>query len=137
MLVLDPSKRLSMEQICKHKWMKLGEADAEFDRVSIRERGLLGGSNRLWARGVAVLVLLFGNTHFQAWPFPFLCLLALLSTSLLIYVHFCIFPRGAGNLGHWISDRLPSDLTPAAARARCWGSWERCDSPVCLWECQP
>lgn len=33
MLVLDPSKRLSMEQICKHKWMKLGEADAEFDRV--------------------------------------------------------------------------------------------------------
>lgn len=34
MLVLDPSKRLSMEQICKHKWMKLGDADAEFDRVS-------------------------------------------------------------------------------------------------------
>lgn len=39
MLVLDPSKRLSMEQICKHKWMKLGEADAEFDRVSGRELG--------------------------------------------------------------------------------------------------
>uniref|UniRef100_A0A7M4DWM2 non-specific serine/threonine protein kinase n=2 Tax=Crocodylus porosus TaxID=8502 RepID=A0A7M4DWM2_CROPO len=33
MLVLDPSKRLSMEQICKHKWMKLGESDAEFDRL--------------------------------------------------------------------------------------------------------
>ncbi|XP_025067735.1 serine/threonine-protein kinase SIK3 isoform X3 [Alligator sinensis] len=33
MLVLDPSKRLSMEQICKHKWMKLGELDAEFDRL--------------------------------------------------------------------------------------------------------
>ncbi|NXC21255.1 SIK3 kinase, partial [Corythaeola cristata] len=33
MLVLDPSKRLSMEQICKHKWMKLGEADAEFERL--------------------------------------------------------------------------------------------------------
>ncbi|XP_009466334.1 PREDICTED: serine/threonine-protein kinase SIK3 [Nipponia nippon] len=33
MLVLDPSKRLSMEQICRHKWMKLGEADAEFDRL--------------------------------------------------------------------------------------------------------
>ncbi|XP_075298691.1 serine/threonine-protein kinase SIK3 isoform X1 [Opisthocomus hoazin] len=33
MLVLDPSKRLSMEQICKHKWMKLGEADADFDRL--------------------------------------------------------------------------------------------------------
>ncbi|XP_069735477.1 serine/threonine-protein kinase SIK3-like isoform X2 [Phaenicophaeus curvirostris] len=33
MLVLDPSKRLSMEQICKHKWMKVGEADAEFDRL--------------------------------------------------------------------------------------------------------
>lgn len=36
MLVLEPSKRLSMEQICKHKWMKLGEADAEFDRVRNR-----------------------------------------------------------------------------------------------------
>lgn len=34
MLVLDPSKRLSMEQICKHKWMKLGDADPNFDRVS-------------------------------------------------------------------------------------------------------
>ncbi|XP_027713278.1 serine/threonine-protein kinase SIK3 isoform X1 [Vombatus ursinus] len=33
MLVLDPSKRLSMEQICKHKWMKLGEADPNFDRL--------------------------------------------------------------------------------------------------------
>lgn len=34
MLVLDPSKRLSMEQICKHKWMKLGDTDPNFDRVS-------------------------------------------------------------------------------------------------------
>lgn len=34
MLVLDPSKRLSMEQICKHKWMKLGDNDPNFDRVS-------------------------------------------------------------------------------------------------------
>ncbi|XP_032724454.1 serine/threonine-protein kinase SIK3 isoform X4 [Lontra canadensis] len=33
MLVLDPSKRLSMEQICKHKWMKLGDADPNFDRL--------------------------------------------------------------------------------------------------------
>nr|XP_008121790.1 PREDICTED: serine/threonine-protein kinase SIK3 isoform X2 [Anolis carolinensis] len=33
MLVLEPSRRLSMEQICKHKWMKLGEADAEFDTL--------------------------------------------------------------------------------------------------------
>ncbi|XP_044113837.1 serine/threonine-protein kinase SIK3 isoform X5 [Neovison vison] len=33
MLVLDPSKRLSMEQICKHKWMKLGDADPSFDRL--------------------------------------------------------------------------------------------------------
>ncbi|XP_051842993.1 serine/threonine-protein kinase SIK3 isoform X5 [Antechinus flavipes] len=33
MLVLDPSKRLSMEQICKHKWMKLGEADPNFERL--------------------------------------------------------------------------------------------------------
>lgn len=34
MLVLEPSKRLSMEQICKHKWMKLGEADPDFSTVS-------------------------------------------------------------------------------------------------------
>ncbi|XP_071068448.1 serine/threonine-protein kinase SIK3 isoform X7 [Dasypus novemcinctus] len=33
MLVLDPNKRLSMEQICKHKWMKLGDADPNFDRL--------------------------------------------------------------------------------------------------------
>ncbi|XP_059812789.1 serine/threonine-protein kinase SIK3 homolog [Hypanus sabinus] len=33
MLVLDPSKRLSVEQICKHKWMKIGEPDPEFDRL--------------------------------------------------------------------------------------------------------
>ncbi|XP_061449408.1 serine/threonine-protein kinase SIK3 isoform X2 [Rhineura floridana] len=33
MLVLEPSRRLSMEQICKHKWMKLGEVDAEFDTL--------------------------------------------------------------------------------------------------------
>ena len=34
MLVLDPNKRLSMEQICRHKWMKLGDADPNFERVS-------------------------------------------------------------------------------------------------------
>lgn len=33
MLVLDPEKRLSMEQICKHKWMKLGDTDPNFDRL--------------------------------------------------------------------------------------------------------
>ncbi|XP_030744241.1 serine/threonine-protein kinase SIK3 isoform X1 [Echinops telfairi] len=33
MLVLDPSRRLSMEQICKHKWMKLGDADPNFERL--------------------------------------------------------------------------------------------------------
>ncbi|XP_046540914.1 serine/threonine-protein kinase SIK3 isoform X3 [Equus quagga] len=33
MLVLDPNKRLSMEQICKHKWMKLGDTDPNFDRL--------------------------------------------------------------------------------------------------------
>ena len=42
MLVLEPSRRLSMEQICKHKWMKLGEADAEFDTVS--EKGWCVGA---------------------------------------------------------------------------------------------
>lgn len=34
MLILEPSKRLSMEQICKHKWMCQGEQDLEFERVS-------------------------------------------------------------------------------------------------------
>ncbi|XP_037063430.1 serine/threonine-protein kinase SIK3 isoform X7 [Peromyscus leucopus] len=33
MLVLDPNKRLSMEQICRHKWMKLGDADPNFERL--------------------------------------------------------------------------------------------------------
>ncbi|CAH2320218.1 serine threonine- kinase SIK3 isoform X1 [Pelobates cultripes] len=33
MLVLEPSKRLSMEQICKHKWMCHGEQDLEFERL--------------------------------------------------------------------------------------------------------
>ncbi|XP_032085143.1 serine/threonine-protein kinase SIK3 isoform X2 [Thamnophis elegans] len=33
MLVLEPSRRLSMEQICKHKWMKLGEADPDFSTL--------------------------------------------------------------------------------------------------------
>ncbi|KAM4651203.1 LOW QUALITY PROTEIN: serine/threonine-protein kinase SIK3 [Discoglossus pictus] len=33
MLVLEPTKRLSMEQICKHKWMCHGEQDVEFDRL--------------------------------------------------------------------------------------------------------
>uniref|UniRef100_A0A673MM53 non-specific serine/threonine protein kinase n=1 Tax=Sinocyclocheilus rhinocerous TaxID=307959 RepID=A0A673MM53_9TELE len=34
MLVLEPSRRLSMEQICKNKWMRQGDPDTEFDRVS-------------------------------------------------------------------------------------------------------
>lgn len=33
MLVLEPSRRLTMEQICKNKWMTQGDADPEFDRV--------------------------------------------------------------------------------------------------------
>ncbi|XP_076138623.1 serine/threonine-protein kinase SIK3 homolog isoform X1 [Alosa pseudoharengus] len=33
MLVLDPSKRLSMEQICKNKWMRQGDPDPEFERL--------------------------------------------------------------------------------------------------------
>uniref|UniRef100_A0A4W5M515 non-specific serine/threonine protein kinase n=1 Tax=Hucho hucho TaxID=62062 RepID=A0A4W5M515_9TELE len=32
MLVLEPSRRLSMEQICKNKWMKQGDPDPEFER---------------------------------------------------------------------------------------------------------
>uniref|UniRef100_A0A8C1Y686 non-specific serine/threonine protein kinase n=1 Tax=Cyprinus carpio TaxID=7962 RepID=A0A8C1Y686_CYPCA len=34
MLILEPSRRLSMEQICKNKWMRQGDPDPEFDRVS-------------------------------------------------------------------------------------------------------
>jgi len=33
MLVLEPSRRLTMEQICKNKWMRQGDSDPEFDRV--------------------------------------------------------------------------------------------------------
>ncbi|XP_035241416.1 serine/threonine-protein kinase SIK3 homolog isoform X3 [Anguilla anguilla] len=33
MLVLEPSKRLSMEQICKNKWMRQGDPDPEFERL--------------------------------------------------------------------------------------------------------
>ncbi|XP_069557087.1 serine/threonine-protein kinase SIK3 homolog isoform X3 [Brachyistius frenatus] len=33
MLVLEPSRRLSMEQICKNKWMRQGDPDPEFDRL--------------------------------------------------------------------------------------------------------
>ncbi|XP_061432783.1 serine/threonine-protein kinase SIK3-like [Lethenteron reissneri] len=35
MLVLEPSKRLSMEQACRHKWMKSGDPDPEFDRLLV------------------------------------------------------------------------------------------------------
>ncbi|KAL0972760.1 hypothetical protein UPYG_G00194430 [Umbra pygmaea] len=35
MLVLEPSRRLSMEQICKNKWMKQGDPDPEFDRLIV------------------------------------------------------------------------------------------------------
>ncbi|KAM7399659.1 hypothetical protein PAMP_018909 [Pampus punctatissimus] len=33
MLVLDPSRRLTMEQICKNKWMREGDPDPDFDRL--------------------------------------------------------------------------------------------------------
>ncbi|XP_067364095.1 serine/threonine-protein kinase SIK3 homolog isoform X3 [Channa argus] len=33
MLVLEPSKRLTMEQICKNKWMRQGDLDPDFDRL--------------------------------------------------------------------------------------------------------
>eukprot|EP00062_Callorhinchus_milii_P021225 gi/632977723/ref/XP_007905506.1/ PREDICTED: serine/threonine-protein kinase SIK3 isoform X1 [Callorhinchus milii] len=38
MLVLEPSKRLSVEQTCKHKWMKIGDPDPEFDRLITESR---------------------------------------------------------------------------------------------------
>ncbi|XP_051813755.1 serine/threonine-protein kinase SIK3 homolog isoform X4 [Acanthochromis polyacanthus] len=33
MLVLEPSRRLTMEQICKNKWMRQGDPDPDFDRL--------------------------------------------------------------------------------------------------------
>ncbi|XP_077963628.1 serine/threonine-protein kinase SIK3 homolog isoform X13 [Gasterosteus aculeatus] len=33
MLVLEPSRRLTLEQICKNKWMRLGDPDPDFDRL--------------------------------------------------------------------------------------------------------
>ncbi|TNN56587.1 Serine/threonine-protein kinase SIK3 [Liparis tanakae] len=33
MLVLEPSRRLTMDQINKNKWMRLGDPDPEFDRL--------------------------------------------------------------------------------------------------------
>lgn len=42
MLVLEPSRRLTMEQICKNKWMTGGEADPEFDRVSCQSEAAVG-----------------------------------------------------------------------------------------------
>ncbi|XP_077578227.1 serine/threonine-protein kinase SIK3 homolog isoform X4 [Stigmatopora nigra] len=33
MLVLEPSRRLTMEQICKNKWMRQGDPDTDFDRL--------------------------------------------------------------------------------------------------------
>ncbi|KAJ8403733.1 hypothetical protein AAFF_G00346010 [Aldrovandia affinis] len=35
MLVLEPSKRLSMEQICKNKWMRQGDPDPEFETLIV------------------------------------------------------------------------------------------------------
>lgn len=54
MLVLEPSRRLSMEQICKHKWMKLGEVDAEFDTVREAALWLLGNLEALGLSGSQV-----------------------------------------------------------------------------------
>uniref|UniRef100_A0A673A348 non-specific serine/threonine protein kinase n=1 Tax=Sphaeramia orbicularis TaxID=375764 RepID=A0A673A348_9TELE len=34
MLVLEPSRRLTMEQICKNKWMRQGDPDPDFDRCN-------------------------------------------------------------------------------------------------------
>ncbi|XP_061682700.1 serine/threonine-protein kinase SIK3 homolog isoform X2 [Syngnathoides biaculeatus] len=33
MLVLEPSRRLTMEQICKNKWMRQGDPEPDFDRL--------------------------------------------------------------------------------------------------------
>uniref|UniRef100_A0A8C4QNX7 non-specific serine/threonine protein kinase n=1 Tax=Eptatretus burgeri TaxID=7764 RepID=A0A8C4QNX7_EPTBU len=44
MLVLEPSKRFTMNQICKHKWLKGGEADEEFDKVCVKGKGGLSST---------------------------------------------------------------------------------------------
>uniref|UniRef100_A0A672IMW8 non-specific serine/threonine protein kinase n=1 Tax=Salarias fasciatus TaxID=181472 RepID=A0A672IMW8_SALFA len=51
MLVLEPSRRLTMEQICKNKWMRQGDPDPEFDRVSPR-----------FAQGHCILLVLHSQT---------------------------------------------------------------------------
>lgn len=104
MLVLDPSKRLSMEQICKHKWMKLGEADAEFDRVRSRselvcESGLLSAcwvADGLRAHSAAMFISAVWDLSLGVLVrcLSAFCLLVLLSTPLLICIYFCIFPFG-------------------------------------------
>lgn len=33
MLVVDPERRLSVDQILNHKWMKMEGSDSEFERV--------------------------------------------------------------------------------------------------------
>ncbi|XP_076000266.1 serine/threonine-protein kinase SIK3 homolog isoform X2 [Genypterus blacodes] len=35
MLILEPSRRLTMEQICKNKWMRQGDPDPDFDRLIV------------------------------------------------------------------------------------------------------
>lgn len=41
MLVLEPSRRLTMEQICKNKWMRQGDPDPEFDRVRPQHNNMI------------------------------------------------------------------------------------------------
>lgn len=111
MLVLEPSKRLSMEQICKHKWMKLGEADAEFDRV--RSRSWVSCARLLAGFGHGVLQCSFEDSCSKL-PFCFVSWGCFLQGSSSLCTS--LFPCGAEALGAgWCA------TTPAFSR--CWVPW--------------
>lgn len=64
MLVLEPSRRLTMEQICKNKWMRQGDPDPDFDRVRHQH-----------------IMSIYSNQNRSLFAFKFtLCLLSLFST---------------------------------------------------------
>jgi len=133
MLVLDPSKRLSMDQICKHKWMKLGEADAEFDRVRSWSEPVCEWDLLNACRTATVFVSAAWELLFQALVY---CL-PILSVSPLSYFHTILWL--------WLLDIFsPLNWCTISLQSSCqlavWALWigssEHCDSSLCLWECK-